>query len=130
LRISITVENSVPSPRYQYVVHHPHVAVEDELKPGETPAEARQRISTIANALWAKELIEQLLFADRRASIGNAEWCQEYLSSVGQDHAVLQKHVNPESLPPQVQATIKAIADGLSRGLAESLVAELKKISG
>ena len=113
------------------MVHHPHVTVEDDLKPGETPAEARGRISTIANALWAKELIEQLLFADKRHSIGNEQWCQEYLSSIGQtDHAVLQQHINPESLPPQVQATIKAVADGFSRVLAESIAAELKKISG
>lgn len=129
LKIIITVENSVPSPRYQYVVHHPHVTVEDELMPGETPAEARGRISTIANALWAKELIEQLLFADRRASIGNEQWCQEYLSSIGgEDHAVLQKHVSPEALPPGVQATIRAFIDAAGSGLAERITAELKKI--
>ncbi len=100
--------------------------------PNETPAEAKARLSTIANAMWAKELIDQLTFADRRHQIGNEEWCVEYLSSIGSDHAVLQPKISPEALPPAVQATLQALSQAmtklLSKDLAKAVMAEVQKL--
>ena len=52
MKIKVRVENTIPT-KHQYVVLRPSIELEDDLQPNETPAQARARLSTIANALFA-----------------------------------------------------------------------------
>lgn len=123
VKIRVRVCNSVPS-KHQFVTLSPEIVVEDDVLPGETPAEAYRRLANLGNVLWAKELLSQIGFADRRAEVTNKGWCDEYLSSVGMDHPVLDKQVTPVSVPDSAKAMLKV----LSGMFAQEAFAELQKL--
>ena len=118
MQITSGCSNSVPTGT-PGVILSPYIRVIDDVLPGETPHAAYRRISTMANALWARELLNQVQYSDRRVEIGNAEWCEEFLSSVAKDHPI-EKPLS-SSTPPEVIEASKVLVKFLSSQMGSAV---------
>ena len=100
MRIRVTVSNIIPS-KHSGRATQPSVEIEDGVMPEETPFQAFRRISVMANAMFAREVLDQLRFTDRMASEGNEKWCDEMLSTVAREHPALnvQPEIQPQPTP-------------------------------
>lgn len=126
MKIRVTVKNTIPT-KYQNRVLYPEVSIEDYVLPNETPQEAKRRISSVANTMFATEVLDQLRFTDRMAAIGNEQWCEEFNRSLVQGHAALQKEIAPESLPLDTQMIARAFATILFNEIQELTEKNTKK---
>jgi hypothetical protein len=119
VKIRVRVSNSIPT-KHNYRVLQPSIEIEDDVMPGENPMQAFRRISIMANAMFAREVLDQLRFTDRMHQESNEAWCDELLSTVAADHPAMKGHVNPASLPPELQAALKAIGDAIGSAAADA----------
>lgn len=126
MKIRVKVNHSVPTKHGGIL--HPSVAIEDNVQPGETPMEAYRRISLMATAMFAREILDQLRYADRMAQ-SNEQWCDEYLSTVAEDHPAMNVVPNDVVLPDNVkqllEAVGKAIGDAAMSALEEAGLTKL-----
>lgn len=113
MKIRVTVCNTIPT-QHAHRLIQPKIEIEDDVLPNEIPMEAYRRISLTANAVFAREVLDQLRFTDRMAHTTNEQWCDEFLSTVAEDHPAMNVVVNPESLPAGVQAMAQAFGDAIA----------------
>jgi hypothetical protein len=102
MRIRVTVSNIIPSKHAGRAIQ-PSVEIEDDVMLEETPFQAFRRISVMANAMFAREVLDQVRFTDRMASEGNEKWCDEILSTVAREHPALnvQTETPPHPTPQE-----------------------------
>jgi hypothetical protein len=115
IRIRVTVSNLIPSKQPGRSCQ-PSIEVEDEAVPGESPMEAFRRISVMANAMFAREALDQLRYTDRMAQMGNERWCDELLSTVAQEHPALNV-VNATPVPKAVADAFEKLVEALTRAV-------------
>ncbi len=108
MKIRVTVNNVIPS-KHAHRAVSPKIEVEDAKMPNETPMEAYRRISLMANAMFAREVLDQLRFTDRMFQEGNEHWCDELLSTIAEDHPAMNKAPASDPPPPEVQAVINTL---------------------
>ncbi len=125
MHIEVSISNTVPT-KHNHRILQPKIVISDHSLPNETAEQTYKRLSLMANALFARELLDQLRNTDRMAVIGNATWCDEYLSSVHDDHPLGTQSLSPPSLSPEMSMLIKAFADGLSGQLLSNLEKDSK----
>lgn len=118
MKVWVRVQNAIPT-KHNHRVIYPEAGVEDDVQPGETPLQAARRLSLIANAIFAREVLDQLRFTDRQVQIGNEQWCDEYLSTVASDHPAVQVDFSSTDLPPGAQATLRAVGEAISEAAVQ-----------
>lgn len=99
MKIRVTVCNTIPTKHAGRLIN-PKIEVEDEPITGETAMEAGRRISLVATAMFAREVLDQLRFTDRMAHTSNEQWCDEYLSTVTEDHPAMKPAAPQQPTPP------------------------------
>lgn len=117
MKIRVVVSNTVPT-RHNHRVLQPRIEVEDDLQAGESPLQAYRRLSVMANAMFARELLDQLRFTDRMQA-SNEAWCDEFLSTVTEDHPAMSV-VTEAKLPPEVQAILSKVGDAIGKAAVEA----------
>lgn len=125
MKISVTVNNAIPT-KHAHRVIYPKVEVEDIVLPGEGAMEAGRRIGIVATALFAREVLDQLRFTDRMAHTSTEQWCDEYLSTVSEDHPAMKAAVAPETLPTEIRKMFHAMAELLGEHGAQKFIEVLQ----
>jgi hypothetical protein len=110
------VSNLIPSKQPGRAVH-PCVEVEDDALPGEDAMATFRRISVMANAMFAREALDQLRYADRMAA-GNEKWCEELLSTVAQEHPALNA-VPDTPIPKAVMDAFHKLIEALAASVSD-----------
>ena len=125
MKVSVTVSNMVPTAHNHRIIQ-PSIYVEDVVLSGETPQEAFRRVSSLANAFFARKILDQLRFTDRMVSEGNEAWCDEYLSTVAEDHPANKPSMSADALPEGVQSAISLLKE-LTGKAADEFAARIKE---
>lgn len=122
MRVSVTVCNTVPT-KHAHRVLQPRVEISDEVQVGETPLQAYKRISAMANAMWARELLDQLRFTDRmqQSDQGNEQWCDEFLSTLNESHPAMNVVPSASALPPGVRETLHSVGEAIGDAAVQAL---------
>lgn len=118
MKVRVTVSNTIPTTHNHRLIQ-PKIEVEDSVLPGETPQQAFRRISLLANSFFAREVLDQLRFTDRMVSESNEAWCDEYLSTVAEDHPANKPNITPETLPDELRQLIRAMAQEFTARVEE-----------
>lgn len=85
--------------------------------------QAYRRISVMASAMFARETLDQLRFADRMSQ-GNEQWCDEYLSTVAEDHPAAVPIPSDVALPDHVVLALGKIGEIIGKSAIEAFEAD------
>jgi hypothetical protein len=62
----------------------------------------------MATAMFARETLDQLRYADRMAQ-SNEVWCDEYLSTVAEDHPAMNVAPDDVAMPAHVEQILQQV---------------------